>query len=142
MYGERMIAAMQQSDRLEDLEPGITISRCFDYYAAQKSWEGNVAEGCEQASKAAMHSSPDAEPFYRASRAVMVQWVERQFDAMAGRRGIAMDVPVAAALTYAAVGDALDQAFRGGVDEAGRDAIKLETIRFIRAACGIPHARD
>ncbi len=136
-YGERMIAAMKRDDKLEDLEPGITISRCFDYCATQKSWEQITKANSESGKPTGLQSNPDAEPFYRASRYAVVRWAEGQYRAMAEKHGIVLDSEIAAALTYSAVGAALDMAFAVDASDALRERVEAETIRFVRAACGI-----
>lgn len=137
-YGERMCAAMQRDDELKDIHPGICIRRCFAYCETHKSWEQLVHANSNDGTKGGMHSNPDAEPFYRASREVVVDWVERQYEAMAKDRGLEnINIPVAAALTYAMVGDALDLAFAPETTDAGRKAIEDETVRMACAACGI-----
>jgi len=137
MYGERMIAAVQlPGEDIADLDPDTTITRCFEYCATNKTWE-TVMSGCEEhigQLGVAVHN-PEAEPFYRASREVVVGWVEKHLAAVvarSGREGI--NVPIAASLMYAVVHDALDAAFAPGVTEDERDAIRRETIRFVGAA--------
>ena len=143
MYGERMCAAMEAGDRLEDLEPGITIQRCFDYCATQKSWENIVGANCSgpvSHGKMGLKSNPDAEPFYRASHEVVAAWVENQYRAMAKKFDLTdIDTKIAAELTYSAVGAALDIAFAPGADEGLRKRVEEETIRYVRCACGVPH---
>lgn len=138
-YGERMCAAMEGGDSLEDLEPGITIKRCFDYCATQSSWEAIVlANGNGKGRKGGLMSNPDAEPFYRASHEVVAAWVQRQYAAMSKKHKIEhVDTRIAAELTYSAVGAALDMAFGPDVDPEFRERVETETIRFVRAACGI-----
>lgn len=143
-YGERMCAAMQGNDALEDLEPGITISRCFEYCATQSSWEAitNANGTAGKSGKAGLLSNPDAEPFYRASQEVVAAWVERQYEAMAKRHDLsAVDTRIAAALTFSAVGAALDLVTAPDVDAAMRKRIEQETIRFVRTACGVDITR-
>ena len=145
MYGERMCTAMEAGDRLEDLEPGITIQRCFAYCATQKSWENIVNANCAGTAshgKMGLKSNPDAEPFYRASHEVVSAWVENQYRAMAKKHGMNdMDTKIAAELTYAAVGAALDIAFAPEADQALRNRVEAEVIRYVRMACGLPHPR-
>lgn len=135
MYGERMIAVMQGDDTLADLEPGMMITRCIDFCIEHREWETLTGEGCCDGKPRAMMAA-DAEPFYRAAREVMVCWVARQMTAAMDRRGITgVDIPFAAALTYAVVGEAID-AVVGTDDATRRQQVLAETIRFIRAACG------
>ena len=139
-YGQNMIAAMEQGDSLDALTIETTIRRCFDYCTEHKQWEAISRGGEDRIGKQAPNShfhDPEAEPFYRASREVVVAWSEAHMRAQlaqAGRDDI--NIPVAASLVYAAVGDALDRAFGPGADPAEREAIAGETIRFVSAACG------
>lgn len=139
MYGERMIEAMQQGDALEDLEPGIIIRRAFDYAIQHNDWEkftDTAAGECGGLKKPISMHGPEAEPFYLASRDVVVAWTTRQHElAYAKHGGPKLDIPMACALTYALVGNALEAA-KSTPDEAAREVIIAETIRFVRAAYG------
>ena len=136
MYGQRMVAAMhREGEDIADLEPGITVSRCFEFCTVHREWDQIVGGGADFKHSEHGHC-PEAEPFYEAAREVVVAWVEAHIRAVLARRGQTdIDAPVAAALTHAAVGRALDLAFRPGVSEIERQAIMNETIRFVRAAC-------
>ncbi|MGB7405948.1 MAG: TetR/AcrR family transcriptional regulator [Pacificimonas sp.] len=137
-YGERMCVAMQGDDDLKDLDPGISVARCFRYCETHQTWENLVRANSTDGTKQGMHGNPDAEPFYRASQQVVVDWVERQYAAMAEERGLKdMNIKVAARLTYGVVGDALDLAFNEDTSDDERATIEAETIRFVCAACGI-----
>ncbi len=137
-YGERMCAAMQGDDELKNIDPGMSIRRCFAYCETHQTWEELVHANSSDGTKAGMHGNPDAEPFYRASQEVVVKWVERQYEAMAAERGLTqLNVPVAARLTYGVVGDALDLAFGPNASPDARAEIEAETIRFVCAACGV-----
>lgn len=145
-YGENMIAAMHRGEDLADLPIEVTVRRCFDYCTTHKAWE-NVLHGGEDCLRTSGNDGhfhdPEAEPFYRASREVVVAWVEAHMNAQLGRQGRSeVNVPVAASLVYAAVGDALDRAFGPGSDPAGREAIMHEAIRFLRFGCGYAAAGD
>jgi AcrR family transcriptional regulator len=140
LHGERMCEAMEGGDRLEDLEPGITIKRCFDFCTANRTWEAIVKVNGD-GTKSGMMSNPDAEPFYRASHEVVAAWCRRQYEAMARKHGLHdIDTAIAAELTYSAVGAGLDIAFGPGATEDTRERAERETIRFIRAACGLCHS--
>ena len=67
-YGEAMIAAMQQGDTFEDLEPGVLIPRIFEFSRASRLWEGMTGSPCE-VGKPAVVKNPEAEPFYHAAKA-------------------------------------------------------------------------
>ena len=135
MYGERMIAVMQGDDALEDLEPGIMITRCINFCIEHREWEALTGEVCAEGKPRQMMAA-DAEPFYHASREVMVAWVASQMTAAMAKHGITgINIAFAAGLTYAVVGEAID-AVVGTNDEARRAEVLSETIRFVRAACG------
>lgn len=139
-YGQNMIAAMERGDSLDQLTIETTIRRCFDYCTEHKQWEAMSHGGEDRIGKQAPNShfhDPEAEPFYRASREVVVTWSEAHMRAQLGREGRDdINIPVAASLVYASVSDALDRAFGPGADPTERDAIVEETIRFVSAACG------
>lgn len=139
MYGERMIAVAQGGDALEDLEPGMMITRCIDFCIEHREWETLTGELCvEGKPKAMMHA--EAEPFYHASREVTIDWIARQMTAAFAKHGISgIDIPFAASLTYAVVGEAIE-AVLSTSDPGRRKAIVAETIRFVRAACGYRRA--
>ncbi len=135
MYGERMIAVMQGDDALEDLEPGIMITRCVDFAIEHREWETLTGEVCTEGKPRQMMAA-DAEPFYYASREVTCEWVAKQMTAAMAKHNITgIDIPFAASLTYAVVGEAID-AVVGTSDADRRSAVLAETIRFVRAACG------
>jgi AcrR family transcriptional regulator len=137
LHGERMCEAMEGGDQLEDLEPGITIKRCFDFCEGNRTWEAIVKTNGD-GSKSGMMSNPDAEPFYRASHEVVASWCRRQYEAMAAKHGLTdVDTAVAAELTYSAVGAGLDIAFGAAATPELRERAERETIRFVRAACGL-----
>lgn len=138
-HGEAMIAAMQGSDRLEDLDPGTTVARCFVFCRETTLWDrvSKLTGDCPH-SKDGLN--PEAAPFFQAARTVIVEWVTRQLGAAFEKHGITGINPgVAAALTYAAVGDGLDQAMAADIGEAEAAAIEAETVRYVRAACGFGH---
>lgn len=135
MYGERMIAVMQGDDELEDLEPGIMITRCIDFCVEHREWETLTGEVCAEGKPKAMMAA-EAEPFYHASREVTVEWVAKQMSAAMVKRGITgINILFAAALTYAVVGETIE-AVLSTSDAARRREVLVETIRFVRAACG------
>ncbi len=137
MYGERMIAVMQGDDALGDLDIGDAIRRCVAFCLEHKEWETLTGEVCAEG-KPKMLMRTEAEPFYHASRAVTLDWSTRHIAAACAKRGYdAMNAPVAAKLIYALVGEALDEVMSTN-DAAERDAIVVETVRFVRTACGLP----
>lgn len=139
-YGQNMIAAMDRGEGLDKLTIETTMNRCFDYCATHKQWEAINQGGtdCIGGSAPGTHfHDPEAEPFYRSSREVVVAWTEAHMRAQLAAHGVTdVNIPVAASFVYATVGDALDRAFGSGATPEEREAIKAETIRFVSAACG------
>lgn len=138
-YGQNMIAAMQRDEALGSLSIETIVRRCFDYCATHKQWEAINKGGdeCIGGAGSAHFHDPEAEPFYRSSREVVVAWSEAHMRARLERNGRSdINIPVAASFVYATVGDALDRAFAPGVTPEDREATMLETIRFVSAACG------
>ncbi|QYE36203.1 TetR/AcrR family transcriptional regulator [Polymorphobacter sp. PAMC 29334] len=139
MYGERMIAVMQGDDALEDLDPGMMVSRCIEFCVEHKEWEALTGESCCEGKPKTMMAA-EAEPFYHASREVTVAWVAEQMTARMAKQGITgVNIPVAASLTYAVVGETIE-AVLSTDDPDRRRAVMDETVRFIRAACGYKSA--
>lgn len=139
-YGRMMCEAIEGSDRLEDLEPGIIIPRVFEFCRQNNLWEG-IGAPCESGvgPKAAMAYNPEAEPFFQAAKATTVEWIMRQMAAALPRRGITgVDIELAASFTHHVVGDAIDRILmaEGHAEESAR--VERETVRFVRAACGYP----
>ena len=139
-YGQNMVAAIQRDEELGGLSIETTVRRCFEYCATHKQWEA-IHKGGEDrigASSPATHfHDPEAEPFYRSSREVVVAWTEAHMRAQLERQGRTdINIPVAASFVYATVGDALDRAFGPGATPEDREATMIETIRFVSAACG------
>lgn len=136
-HGQMMIEAMEQGDRLEDLEPGIIIPRVFEFCRANLLWEGVTGQACDGTGpKAALAHNPEAEPFYHAAKATTVEWIDRQMAVALAKRGITgVDVQLAASFTHHVVGDAIDLVMTAtNPEEAAR--VERETVRFVRAACG------
>jgi AcrR family transcriptional regulator len=132
-FAEQMIAAMRgDSLDLSDLEAGLMVERCFDYCAVF----GNKGPGI--ALLGLDEHAPEAEPYFSASRSVVVDFVEQCLRASLKQGMTApMDVSITASLAFAAVHDALHRlGFTTDANE--RDRIKRETIRFVRAACTVP----
>ena len=139
MYGERMIAVMQGDDALGDLDIGDAIRRCVTFCLETKDWENITGEACAEA-KPRTPLRSEAEPFYHASREVTIDWSIRHIQAASAKRGYyAINVPVAAKLIYALVGEALDEIMSTN-DPAERATIVDESVRFVRTACGLPPA--
>jgi AcrR family transcriptional regulator len=135
MYGERMIAVMQGDDALEDLEPGVMITRCINFCIEHREWEALTGEVCVEGKPKAMMAA-EAEPFYHASRDVTVAWVAGQMTASMAKHGVTgVYIPFASSLTYAVVGEAIE-AVLSTTDPDRRATVLAETIRFVRGACG------
>lgn len=138
-YGEAMIAAMHQDDPLETLEPGIIIPRVFEFCATNNMWEAVTGSECE-VGVPAIHKNPEGEPFYNASKETTTDWITHQMQVAFAHRGISgIDVPMAASFTHHVVGDAIEL-YLTATDEAERERVVKETVRFVRAACGYPTA--
>lgn len=134
-YGEAMIAAMQQDDALEDLEPGIIIPRVFEFCKTNKMWEAITGSECEVGVLAIVKNA-EGEPFYQASKATTKDWIAKQMEAAFARHGITgINIPITASFTHHVVGDAIE-AYLTAETDACRTAIEHETVRFVRAACG------
>ena len=134
-YGEAMIAAMQQDDALEDLEPGIIIPRVFEFCSTNKMWEAVTGKDCE-VGVPAIHHNPEGEPFYQASKETTKAWISHQMQVAFVKRGIlGVDIAMAASFTHHVVGDAIEL-FLTAPDDATRARVEAETVRFVRAACG------
>lgn len=138
-YGEAMIAAMHQDDALELLEPGIIIPRVFEFCATNNMWEAVTGSECE-VGVPAIHKNPEGEPFYNASKETTTDWITHQMGVALAHRGITgIDVPMAASFTHHVVGDAIEL-YLTAADDATRERVVKETVRFVRAACGYPTA--
>jgi len=141
MYGESMIEVMWQGDPLEDLEPGIVLQRAFEFMAQHREWESYTDTSCDTRGKigkpAGIHGNPEAEPFYLSSRETVCAWTTKQHAAASAKHGgpANLNIPIASALTYAVVGNAIE-AVMSTSDDAERQAVIAETIRFVRAAYG------
>jgi AcrR family transcriptional regulator len=134
-YGEAMIAAMQRDDPLETLEPGIIIPRVFEFCATNNLWESMTGSEC-QVGVPAIIKNPDGEPFYKASKETTSAWIARQMEVAFAHHGITgIDVPMTASFTHHVVGDAIEL-YLTAPDEAARERVVSETVRFVRAACG------
>lgn len=134
-YGEAMIAAMEQGDRLEDLEPGIIIPRVFEFCRSNKMWEAITGSECEVGVPAVVRNA-EGEPFYQASKATTNAWITRQMEVAFAKHGITgIDVAITASFTHHVVGDAIELILTAP-DDATRAKIERETVRFVRAACG------
>ncbi len=128
-YAERMVAAMLgDTIDLATLEPGTMVERCFDFHDIHG--KGPELVGLDE-------HAPEAEPYFSAARQLVVDFVEQCLRAaMTTGCPVMMDVPVTASLAFAAVSDAMHR-LKVSPDPRDRERIKRETIRFVRAACGV-----
>ncbi len=147
LHGQRMVDAMQADDPLDALTFDITLNRCFDFCDVNNVWEQAVG-GAEcpasvhGSAHKALKKNPDAEPFFHATREIVVGWTKAHMDAVAARHGpTPVDTGIAASLIFSLVGDALQQYFEPGVTEEERARIRAECIRFCDAAAGHPAAK-
>jgi AcrR family transcriptional regulator len=140
-HGQMMIETMERGDRLEELEPGITVPRLFEFCRENLLWEGVTGDVCDGSGpKAAMAHNPDAEPFYHAAKAMTTDWIFRQMTVSMAKRGIkGVEIDIASSFVHHVVGDAIDRYLTASTpEEAAR--VEKETVRFVRAACGYPTA--
>jgi len=136
-YGEAMVGAMQQGDRLEDLEPGVIIPRVFEFCRSNTLWEAVTGSECE-VGVPAIHKNPEGEPFYKASKDTTTAWITNQMEVALAHHGITgIDIPMTASFTHHVVGNAIELFLTATSDEA-REKVTHETVRFVRAACGYP----
>ena len=139
-HGQMMIETMERGDRLEDLEPGITVPRLFEFCRESTLWEGVGGDPCDGSGgpKAALAQNPEAEPFYHAAKALTTDWIYRQMTVSMAKRGISgVEIDIASSFIHHVVGDAIDRYLTAPTpEEAAR--VEKETVRFVRAACGYP----
>ncbi len=135
-FAEGMVAAMrgdsEGEEKLAQLDPGVMVERCFAYCDVY----GDPHEMLGVSGK----NDADKEQFESVSRDVVIKFVEEAFEATVkvyGNPGI--NVPVAAALSYAVVHDAMMR-ITHLEDKDASGAVIQETMRFVRAACGFPSA--
>ncbi len=133
-FAEGMVAAMRGDSEgeqaLANLDPGVMVERCFAYCDVY----GDPHEMLGISGK----NEADKEQFESVSRDVVIKFVEEAFEAAVkayGNPGI--NVPIAAALSYAVVHDAMMR-ISNTEDKSATAAVIQETMRFVRAACGFP----
>jgi AcrR family transcriptional regulator len=133
IYAEAMVKAMLgDCKNLGDLDPGDMVGRCFDF--------------CEVAGKphdmiGGDPHSGDGLQFEDAARATVLDFVEKVMAASFAKHGLCDEnCHLKAAMSYAAVHDALMRAGRDGVSEAEKTLIKAVAVDYIRAVSGVPMA--
>ena len=131
-YALRMVEAMRGDAKdLCDLDPAVMVGRCFDFC--------KIAGDPKDMIGIDIHHG-EGEEFESGSRKVVIGFVEQVIEAAARRAGVTeINVPVAAAMSYAAAHEALMRAMKtSGITQAEFEAIKQEAMRFIRSACYLP----
>lgn len=130
-WGEQMVAAMRgNSADLSELDPAITIPRSFAFCAEYGRPTDLV--GIED------ESAPEFEPFNTAAREVISLFVEDILRATVGKNPHnKINIPLAAALTQAAVHEAMMLCFSAD-NQTPPEEIVSEVIRFVRAGCEYP----
>jgi AcrR family transcriptional regulator len=142
LHGQKMIAAMQGEDALEDVTFEISLNRCFDFCEVNNVWEEVVHDGdCAPKGKHLKHN-PEAEPFFHAAKEITVAWTRAHMEAVVAKYGSqGVDTEIACQLIFALVGEAMHQYFAPDATAADRARIRAEVIRFCNAAVGNPAAR-
>ncbi len=137
LHGQKLVAAMQGDEPLGSLTYEISMNRCFDFCEANNLWEETKAEGACSASAEFRKSSPEAEPFYQASREIIVDWTKAHLDALAVERGDPpTDRTLMAQLVFATVGEAMRQYLAPDATDEDRAHIRCECVRFCQTAVG------
>jgi AcrR family transcriptional regulator len=129
IYAGAMVEAMMGDAKdFGDLDPGDMVARCFDY--CQVAGDPKHMIGVNQ------HSGEGAQ-FELAARDVVLNFVEKVMAANFTRLGIDTNhVQLKAAMSYAAVHDALMRANEDGISPSEHDIIKTVAIDYIRAVAG------
>jgi AcrR family transcriptional regulator len=132
-YAKRMVAAMRgDSDDLAHIDPGLMVARAFDFCL--------VAGDPEDLIGIDIHHG-EGEQFETGSRTVVIGFVEEALEAAMACHGVSgFNISVTAAMAYAAVHEALMRAMKiPGISEEEFASIRAEAVRFVRAACMMPH---
>lgn len=137
LHGQKMIAAMQGDDALEDVTFDVSINRCFDFCEVNNVWEEVVQDGdCQPKGKHLKHN-PEAEPFFHATKEIVVEWIRAHMDAFAARHGShSVDTAIASQLIFALVGESMHQYFSPDATPEERARIRTEVVRFCNGAVG------
>jgi AcrR family transcriptional regulator len=130
IYAEAMVAAMMGDAKdVAELDPGDMVARCFNY--CQIAGDPKHMIGVDP------HSGEGAQ-FALAARDVVLNFVEKVMAANFTRLGIDIHhVRLKAAMSYAAVHDALMRAHQDGVLPSEHDMIKMVAVDYIRAVAGV-----
>jgi len=143
LHGQRMIAFMQGDNALDELTFEVTLTRCFAFSEINRGWEQTVGGDCAQSAARALKETPEAEPFFQATRQIVVDWTRAHMDAVSARHGATpVDTAIAASLIFSLVADAHRHYFDPEAGEEDRRRILAECIRFCTAAAGHPANRQ
>lgn len=139
LHGQKMTEAMAADDPLDRLSFAVSLNRCFDFCEQNNVWEEVVGDSDCQPTPKMSKKNPEAEPFFHATKEVVVGWTKAHMDAVAARHGpYGIDTGVAANLIFVLVGEALHQYFAPDATVADKARIRAECIRFSTAAAGHP----
>jgi AcrR family transcriptional regulator len=143
LHGQKMIAAMQAEDALEDVTFEVSINRCFDFCEVNNVWEEVVQEGeCRPTAKN-LKQNPEAEPFFHAAKEIVADWTRAHLDAVVARHGAhGVDTSIASQLIFALVGEAMHHYFAPDAGVEDRARIRAEVVRFCTNAVGHPARQD
>lgn len=137
LHGQKIIAAMQGDDLLEDVSFTASLNRCFDFCEVHNVWE--KADACSEpgASRKINKQNPDAEPFFHAAKETVVAWTRAHLDAVLAKQGIeGISTDITSNLIFSAVGEAMHLYFDPGTSAESKARIRDEAIRFCDAAAG------
>jgi hypothetical protein len=132
-----MIAAMKGDDALEDVTFDVSINRCFDFCEVNNVWEEVVQDGDCQPARKNLKQNPEAEPFFHATKEIVVEWIRAHMDAVAAKHGSrSVDAAIASQLIFALVGESMHQYFSPDATPEERARIRTEVVRFCNGAVG------
>ncbi len=131
IYAEAMVKAMLGDyQKLEDLDPGDMVARCFDFCAVSGNPHDMIGNS--------PHGGDEIQ-FEDAARGTVLDFVEKVMAASFEKHGMCdSNIRLKAAMSYAAVHDALMRASRDGVSKDEHDLIKAVAVSYIRAVAGVP----
>ncbi len=139
LHGQKMVAAMQAGDSIEDVTFEVSINRCFDFCEVNNVWEEVVQDGECQPTHKNLKKNPEAEPFFHAAKEIVADWTQAHMDAVAARHGLhGVDTAIASQLIFALVGEAMHHYFAPGATAEDRSRIRAEVVRFLTSAVGHP----
>jgi AcrR family transcriptional regulator len=129
IYAEDMVKAMMGNAKdFGDLDPGDMVARCFVY--CQVAGDPKHMIGVDP-------QSGEGVRFEHAARNVVLDFIEKVMAANFLKRGMdTSHMRLKAAMSYAAVHDALTRAHEDGVSAHEHDMIKIVAIDYIRAVAG------